>query len=439
MPMSTARNPLSNAEAIAAMPGLEVLAEVMAPHIKKSDPAAMAVRIGTVAAFGSHAAVDSLYQTTDLWEVQRASAARVGRDLPLKPPTADQFDQMRRSGEEMLGSAVADQLPAATYPIAALLPLLTQGVEPTLDCPARSHTVYCDGTKPKPLSDVHKDPVTKRFRGSRSKAIDGSGRFIGIESPTVQGPRVSTDVNGDRSIPFCLAGLHGGDHWLQLVLGLSLFEDFDEPRAAIALFERTHDVFGDGIHAFIYDKAFTGEGIAAVMARGVVPLVDMKAANKTGVFVNLDGFLSTQCGRKDQPHPRAQYKSVQLVEHKVYRDGELRDCPHHLWALDGALIAHDSELGKPTVDGVFVVQRGLRREWLGGRYSMFGEYTVPCRYGSFPFELELTAPRPGSSDLDRSWADKIRPISDAGGQARSGSADRTWCAGWRGRPRRSRW
>ena len=126
------RNPLADLEAIAAMPGLEQIAEVIAENDRakkktSSDPLALTVLLAAHLACGSETQADSLLRYSPAWDIARASAARVGRILPEDPPTKEQWRHYRQRATEEYSEAMADALVEPSIEIAWMTGLLMPG------------------------------------------------------------------------------------------------------------------------------------------------------------------------------------------------------------------------------------------------------------------------------------------------------------------------
>ena len=98
---SAGRHPEADLEAIAAMPGLEAVAEAIAvadtaKRASSRNYLAITILIAARWAFGgSMNQLTTALRTSSLWDRCRESAARVGRQLPADPPTEGQFRHLR--------------------------------------------------------------------------------------------------------------------------------------------------------------------------------------------------------------------------------------------------------------------------------------------------------------------------------------------------------
>ena len=82
-------------------------------------------------------------------------------------------------------------------------------------------------------------------------------------------------------LPIALVGAHGGERWQRVVLAVDLYPDYNETGAAMDLFGTVHAIYGESLHAFIYDRLMRGGSMREIMQHGVVPLVDMQGASPT--------------------------------------------------------------------------------------------------------------------------------------------------------------
>lgn len=106
--MTIGRNQISDLEAIAAMPGLEEMAERLAEFcVGRTDPVSMLIYVAGQWPGGSRNELTSLLKDTGVWEMLRVSAARVGRVLPRGAPTHDQLRHMRDRAGIGIGADVA--------------------------------------------------------------------------------------------------------------------------------------------------------------------------------------------------------------------------------------------------------------------------------------------------------------------------------------------
>lgn len=141
------------------MPGLEQLAAVIARHVEpgrgfSADPMSILILLAGRWAFGSANVFDSAVQSTNLWEMLRASAIRVGRELSLKPPTFSQLCHMRTAADVNLAADLAKEFTKVAMPLAKLVGLLSPKETAHWDSPSPSTVIYGDGSVVSPQSDV---------------------------------------------------------------------------------------------------------------------------------------------------------------------------------------------------------------------------------------------------------------------------------------------
>jgi hypothetical protein len=413
--MYDARNPLSDLEAIAAMPGLDQLAAVLEPHAGTCGPMAMAMFIAGKSVVGSANRLSSMLTTTCTWDIMRESAAQVGRSIH-RPPTDDQFHHLKLrfkkatkdSGDLPLGQQLSLALTAASAPIVDACGLLPSERPARLHRPFASNVLYGDGTVFKPYSEVTIDNQTGDALGSRSKGLHGprcGERRYGKK----------TDSKGSPGVPLAAVGVHGREQWQRLLLGVTVYSDHDEGNAAMGLFHSCLDTFGDRIHAIVYDRLLPGIRQRELMECGVVPFVDMTNAGEKSDHIQFDESLQLSCGTLAKPKFRAKVGEVGVVEH----DDHGRPCRHRVWALDGALVSTPVHVPFPTVDSPVMEQTALWWETnhTSGVERLMGSYDLGCRSArstGFRYVLELSGDRLNAKRQRRALADIVRPVSITG-------------------------
>jgi len=403
--MTLARNSIADLCAIAAMPGIEELAEIIAPYCTRTtDPKSMIIYLAGQWVVGSRNELTSMLRHESTWEEMRTSAARVGRMLSIFPPTHDQWRHLRDRAGEGLGEALANAFIPAMAPLVRMVGLLPQGVTPNLLRPDRANIVYADGSKFKAVSDVYVDPTTGEVMGSRAGA-GGNPRMLTPE--VLPGPN-----GGPPQIPIATIGVHGGLRWQRVVLGVDLFMDYREMDASMRLFHKIQSLYGESIHGYIYDMAMSGDYVQEVMRAGVIPIVAMRgvAPRSPGVTVPCD--LRFTLGRSNEPKNRAAIFRLPNVSHPVGSE----ECTHAVWALDGALVTCDAGDLQPSFDAVALGMPHLAfaDHPAGDGRQLLATYRIPCRLGHISFELDLTDYLPNSKKELVPVARYVHPIDPTG-------------------------
>lgn len=404
--MTYSRHQDDDFKAIAAMPGLETLAEVLDPYCTDSMEAV--IYLAAQHAVKSRNQLSAAFRQGDRWSVVVDAAAKVGRTLG-DPPSHDKLRHLRDRCPT-LGRAMADAFPAAMTPLVQDLGLLRADTEVDLTHPARANTIYGDGTVLAPQSGVTIDEGTGEIVGSRSTGIRGpktAERGYGKEGP-----------NGPLGVPVTLLGVRGPDKLRRAVLAVDLHMDGNEIGCAMSLFRKVHALYGAGIQAFSYDMLMNGRAMQEVMRHGVVPLVDMPGAAKTDSSISVPKELQFTLGTKSRRKTRAHCKPVESVRHTT-KDG---DCQHELWAIDGGLVSFVHDPADPmraaTLDDPVVPMTNLHlEETATGEQRLIGTYLVRCTHGSFRYTRDLSCSRPGRSrdGGQPAWADFLRPIPNSDG------------------------
>ena len=373
--MATDRNPYSDLEAIAAMPGLEELAAVCEPWANRRCPTSMLIFTAGQWAAGSRNRLHSMLQHSPLWESVRQSAARVGRQLPERPPTQDQLDKFRRDAPDDLGLRLALALTPATRHVVDAVGLLPD-VRSCLHRPSRANMVWADGSKFSSLTGVVVDPTTGEYVGSRS--IHNNPRV----SPH---QRVSARNNVTNDVPIEIAGVHGGQPLLRCILGVGVYPEGNEEDAALAVLRHVHGVYGSRIHAVIYDRLLSSHTQRNLVRLGIIPVVDTKNADAGRLpHTPVPADMQQQLGTKTHPRITARIALLAEIDHTPH-------CRHQLWALDNAIV-DTGEDTHPTFNHPVAELTNL--EFSDGELN--ATYRVPCRHGDVRHTIDLAGLIPGT-------------------------------------------
>lgn len=416
------RNPISNLEAVAAMPGLEVLADVIDAHRPPGqgsavDPLSALILLAGRWAFGSANVCDSVFLSTDVWASVRASASRVGRVLPEAPPTFDKLRHLRDVLDDGVYRALADALTDVAVPLAKELGLLGGGTG-SWHRPHPGRVIYGDGSVFAPLSGVTVDGDGV-VQGSRAKQ---SPRL----APTFEGkdgPRAAT------GLPITVVGCHGRPRWLRVLLGVDLFDDANEIGSSLTLLEKVIGLAGGGVSHVVYDRLMSGVHMRRLMRLGVLPVVAMSeaAAHLPHLVLPAElqhsGYRSAGAREKrkgkgarrrsaDDVAPKARVAIHQLgsVTHELAG----RACVHEIWTIDGSVVtvAAGEEV---TLDAAVVESIGLRWEnHLDGTHPV-GRYRLPCGGSPHHFEIDFAEDRRGKNKHGEplALADWVRPLPES--------------------------
>ena len=423
------RNPISDLEAIAAMPGLEALAETMLefdPPTRKrrGDPMSLLILTAARWTFDSMNEVESALLTTSLWEAVRASAARGGRELPEEPPSSGQLRHFRARADDGLIDAMSETFSRLAVDLAQQAGLLDPAATLQPDRLDRTNLIYGDGSQFRPLSDVYEDEDGV-VHGSRAKPDPVTGEIR---------PRIATQFVGkdrDRGLPIVLVGTHGGLRWQRAVLAVRLYRDGNEIGAAMDAFERVIDLARGGVHGVNYDMLMAGTFQRNLMRLGVVPVVEMPQAATNHPHLVLPDELRKVRGKgensarrkrsgkgrrrrsDDQPDvkSRVQLRNFDCVTHRV--NGV--DCEHLLWAADGSVLVTGLDV-QPSMDSPLAERIRLERTGNGQQgYGLQGWFRIPCRAEELLHVIDFAADRPGKNrnGQPRALADWLRPIPEA--------------------------
>lgn len=398
------RNPISDLEAIAAMPDLEVLADVvdrLAPFGRAvtTDPLSMVIFLAGRAAFGSANQLTSALSCTELWTIVRSSAARVGRILPETPPTFDQLRHVHRKAGDDLGPALAETLTGPAMDLARAAGFY----DPGADRFSRYASVYGDGTVFMALSGVHVEDGL--VVGSRAQSTEAAR-----VAETFHGKRTPDGKPGAKGVPIAVVGTHGPKRYERLILGVELFKDRDELAAAGNALNRVIAAGGGGVKSVNYDKLMGGGARRRLMLQNVVPIVPMPAASNNMRFLPVPASLYQ---RRDKGEVRDKTRvRILYVETASHMTGH-GPCLHDLWAVDGGLMV----LGPgqlPTLDGWMAENVGFAAESdIDGTTRLLSTYRMPCRQAPWYHVIELTQERiTGSGRRLAPLAEYLSPLAE---------------------------
>ena len=423
------RNAFSDIQAVAAMPDLEVLADLIAQHVRPrkgsaADPLSILIFLAARWAFGSANQADSTFLTTPIWEWIRLSALTVGRVLPERPPTFDQLRHLRLAADDGLHEALSIAFSQVSIPLAKQIGLLTPEPGARWDAPSPTTVIYGDGSVVAPLSSVTLDD-NGEVVGSRSRDHDGvpaKPRF----GPRFKGKKGDEALSG---LPITIVGCHGRKRWQRVVLGIDLFFDRNEIGSSMKLFRRVKDLAGGGVTHIVYDRLMAGTHMREIMKMNILPIVAMpEAASRSShlvlpVKLQRHGYRSagTREKRKGKgarhrqaekvaPKERLALRFFEVVEHEV----PTGTCVHELWGLDGAIVTV-APGQQVTLDSPYVPCVELAWDQLGDGAHPIGHLKVPCRHGTFTTVIDFAADRKGrnASDQPLALADHIRALHEA--------------------------
>ena len=403
--MAKARNPIAELCAIAAMPGIEDLAQVIAPYCKGStDPNAQIIYLAGQWVTGSRNKLTSLLRDEAVWGEMRASAARTGRALPHRPPSEDKQRHIRdRADDANFGQQLADAFVPATAPLARMVGLMGEDTPSNLLLPNRANMAYADGSKFKAFSDIYLDPETGEIVGS----------LEGRVSPRMLVPEVTVGKNGCApQVPIATVGAHGGLRHQRVMLAVGLFMDYDEMDESMRLFHKVRNVYGSALHAFIYDMALSGAKIQEVLRSGVIPIVDMMAADPKNPHLPVPKELQALLGRAGRPKLHARIHRLSTENHQVGGSA----CTHAIWTIDGSPVTCDPGDLRPSFDNPSLSQPELEftDHPAGDGKQLMATYTVPCEHGGFPLTIDLASDLPNSAGDYVPVARYLRPIDSKG-------------------------
>jgi hypothetical protein len=385
------RDPISDCLAIAAMPGLEVLADEMeqaAPRKRASrrDNLSLLILAGASRAFASQEKAASAFAQAGLWPMLVASAARVGRVLPPRPPTADQLDKLLATHGPQLAVAVERALNRVAVELAWSMGLLTPGVPLSWDPLLREHHLTADGTVADTLSEVTE---TNKLHKSRAADPATGARVCDM----YVGKNVKEVDKRGLGAPFVVVSTHGHLPHQRLVFGLETYQDANEVGAAMAVFDRVIPLTRGGVHVVHYDRLLGHSHAAQLMQRhGVIPIVEMRSANpkanlKLAAPVDDPRFRRGKHGQHD-PKPYLQVQHYGVFTHPT-PDGLLHQL--RLWAHDGHLHVTGFDQKTPTLAAEPLRVIHVERRQTPTGYAMLVTYRVPCEeHGVFDVTIDIT-------------------------------------------------
>lgn len=385
------RNPISDMEAIAAMPGLEVMADVLASHdpstrVTKSHPISLAIFLASRWAWEADVSTDSVLRSTAVWQGIRDSAAHVGRTLPLDPPTQDQWRHYRKRALPGYADALANALTEPALTIGRSIGMYDPTSSVNWARPERENSIYGDGSTFRPLSDVRF--IDGELVGSRAKH---SPRV----ATTFVGKKGDRGKNTNLGLPIALVGGHGGRRYQRVVLGLRHYQDADEVGAALALFKHVVDMAGGGVHAAHYDMLMSGVHRRRIQRLGLVPIVEMNQPSSDTTRLPLPPELYRSRGKnpttgKTRMKTAVKIHRIGVAVHETHRG----TCGHDIHAIDGALVAVPSGR-RLTLDAALLNRISVDQIQDEHGYAFLARYRMPCRDGAFEWEFDHNAERPG--------------------------------------------
>lgn|GEM_PF-2103842 len=410
--MRIGRNVIADLEAVAAVPGLEELAATLRSLDPRPRPRvdylALCLLLAGRWICGSLNEFESLLCTTDVWEWMCRSAARVGRELPERPATADQLRHFRDNAVEAYGEQALSAVTAFGVQICALTGLLPDDVEPEWDQPRRANTVTADGTVFDVLSEVEVDPETGEVRGSRNTGFNGARvaeRFQGKNNLAPKG------------FPVAFATIHSGVHWSWVIVGTRGYFDGNETGASVQMVTDLVQTAPGRVHHVVYDRLMGSRQMTNLMRLGVLPIVEMKSA-RGARHLELPQDMWIYKGNPDRPgRTKKGNKKKTLVKKKVHLafvdvvpcDSYGGPDHHELWAIDGVLVTVAAG-EKPSLDAAVVERRRLERvELPDGRYGFVSDYRVPCSAHGHRYEVHHHRNRTKSSTA---LTEDLRPLSE---------------------------
>lgn len=360
----------------------------------------------------SGAKLDAELRSGTLWPLMQAEAAAMSDRLPAelwappgdRPPTWAAWQYARNTHlttDEALAEMHRLFIDGAVAQ-ARSLGLLDPAGPGSLTHPARSRTVYGDGTvvrslyKPPPVVWVE-DPETgqrlRRYRDRRTGELTSeptrrydpdSAEWHGHTGPVHGTNVVVIYARGDAS-------------YQRVVLAVGRAErPGREADAAVRLIGDVHRVAGAGVQAVVYDGALRGVHLERLMTRhGLVPVNKVAAAPLTEAEkADRDGIKAVKT------YPLGAW------EH----DTEDGACTHTLAAVDGAIVEVTLDDAGDPVIAHRLVRRQVKRPRRGnGNYHFSAAFTVPCPRGDFDAWI---TPHGEPGDPDARRAENVRLISE---------------------------
>jgi hypothetical protein len=384
-------------QAIAAMPGLETLADAICGPGGDFDAAMNEVIFRAVRwVFGGTERASSTLShpgSTD-WAMMREAANGVGRELTRKPPTVDKSRHFNDRFHVPIGLALADALVPAmkllTHDVGLLLPSEFRDLANL----RRENLVTGDGSVPSAMSNVKLNPKSRELTGSRASCAEAArlsdqyfGKDDGRNTP-------------ELGVPVTILAARSHLEGQRVILAVGSFHDRDETGSALTLFDSVVDVYGAGVHGFVYDSLLAGAGLQTVAHCGAVPFAPMPNAGEKDRHVELKTDQSYRRGTRTHPKTRAKFHFVATVS--------CGRCNHDLWALDGELVQTLPGQTRPSADASRCHEVAARFDQSSGTNRLIATYRVECSTGSFHYEVDLTGTLAGSKRLVLNY---LRPQS----------------------------
>ncbi len=419
------RDPFTDSLAIAAMPGLEQMAEhidTQLPQQRRSrrDTTSLLILSGMARAMQSQEAAASALAYTPMWEWVRDSAASVGRELPQRPPSADQVDRWLATSKGELGIVAERALNPVAMDLAHQMELLLPTTRFSIDGLARAQHLTCDGTVAKPLSQVDEHNRHTRSRAANPETGARIGnQYIGKSCDPDQAGSTADDPK-NRGLPFVVASTHTGRRHGRLMFGFETYQDGDEIAAATALFDRVIPLAEGGVHWLHYDRLMNDTHVQQFTRDyGVIPIIEMHKADprsKHAQPVAPDDERFRR-GKHGQHAPKERLRGTHFGSFAhLCVDGQLRSL--RLWMLDGELRVTRFGLRELSLDAdPLRLVNVERRRSDDGHYQMLTTYQLPCRSGQSCTVTVDLAQQPTAKETDANalamvTAGKVRIINE---------------------------
>jgi hypothetical protein len=360
----------------------------------------------------SGAKLDAELRNGALWPLMQAEATGMRDQLPAelwappgdRPPSWAAWQYARNTHlttDEVLAE-MHRLFIAGSVDQARSLGLLDPGGPGSLCHPARSRTVYGDGTvvrslyRPPTVTWVE-DPVTgarvRRYRDKNTGELtDTPTRRYDPDSAEWHGH--TGPVHGTNLVAIYA---RGDAAYQRVVLAVGRAErPGREADAAVRLIGDVHRVAGAGVQCVVYDGALRGVHLERLMTRhGLVvvnkvaaaPLSDAEKAERNGV------------------------KAVKSYPLGVWEhDTDDGACTHTLAAVDGAIVEMTlDDTGDPVI-AHRLVRRQVKRPRRGnGSFHFNAAFVVPCPRGHFDAWL---TPHGEPGDPDARRAENVRLIAE---------------------------
>lgn len=376
-------------------------------------PGYMLIAFGVLARMTrSGAKLDAELRSGTLWPLMRAEAEAMREQLPAelwappgdRPPTWAAW-QYARNTHLTTDQALAEAhrlFVASAVAQARSLGLLDPAGGGSLSHPARSRTIYGDGTivrglyRPPPVVWIEDPDTGKRLRRYRDKA---TGELT--EQPTRRYDPDSAEWHGHtgpvHGVNIVCVYARGDAPYQRVVLAVGRAErPGREADAALRLIGDVHRVAGAGVLCVVYDGALRGVHHEQLMTRHGLVLVNKVAAaplteeEKT----QQDGVKAT----KSFP--------LGVWEHETSTGA----CTHTLAAVDGAIVEMVlDEAGDPVVAHRLVRRQVKRPRRANGNYHFSAAFVVPCPRGDFDAWI---TPHGEPGDPDARRAENVRLIAE---------------------------